>query len=488
MAAVPSIGRADSAGDMTRVLYERYAPQLFRYCLHQLGSREEAEDAVQSTFLNAFRGIRRGVVPEQESAWLFKIAQNVCLSRRRSTWRRGRIESKADFEVVEEVTPAPTRLADELVGLQDALERMPPKQRRAILLREWKGLSYSEIAAELEVSQTAVETLIFRARRSLAQGLAEPPRPVRERRLVRGVDLGNVVTALKSLLLGGGAAAMKVAAVATVVGAGTVAVATPLDHRFHHVRPPTAAAPAPPRPEPAPVSTPPTVHQAEAVQPAIHPVRRPERVSPKPTPAPSPPAPATQAPATVDPAPPPAAAPPPPAADPTPPAPADAGPPVTAEASPSPPGDVQHAQETGQGRSGSTGPAVSVPSRDHGTAWGQVHGAAARWNQGQAQEQSQRPAFLPDERADQGPVQNDPSESASTAATAVPPPATPATVAAPADGSSPGDNANGSTVWSGNGQGQGDALGHGHSAEDYAALASSSPSSSWSRISASVSS
>ncbi len=210
---------------MTRALYEEYANQIFRYCLHQLGSREEAEDAVQSTFLNAFRGIKRGIVPELESAWLFKIAHNVCLSRRRSTWRRGRIESTADFEVVEELTPAPSRRADELMGLQDVLEGMPESQRRAILLREWQGLSYREIADELDLSQGAVETLIFRARRALAAGLEEPPE--RKRRLVRGVDLGNVLAGLKTLLLGGGAA-VKVAATVAVVSAGTVVAASPM--------------------------------------------------------------------------------------------------------------------------------------------------------------------------------------------------------------------------------------------------------------------
>jgi RNA polymerase sigma factor (sigma-70 family) len=232
LAAVPSIGRAVRVerasapeGDLTRALYEEYANQIFRYCLHQLGSREEAEDAVQSTFLNAFRGIKRGIVPELESAWLFKIAHNVCLSRRRSTWRRGRIESTADFEVVEELTPAPSRRADELMGLQDVLEGMPESQRRAILLREWQGLSYREIADELDLSQGAVETLIFRARRALAAGLEEPPQ--RKRRLVRGVDLGNVLAGLKTLLLGGGAA-VKVAATVAVVSAGTVVAASPV--------------------------------------------------------------------------------------------------------------------------------------------------------------------------------------------------------------------------------------------------------------------
>src|ERR671931_1045993 len=112
MAANPSIGRAtrveragapgaDAAGD----LYERYSGQIFGYCLHQLGSREEAEDAVQTTFMNAFRGLARGIVPDVEQAWLFKIAHNVCLSRRRSSWRRGRGEAANNMEVLQEVLP-----------------------------------------------------------------------------------------------------------------------------------------------------------------------------------------------------------------------------------------------------------------------------------------------------------------------------------------------------------------------------------------------
>jgi RNA polymerase sigma factor (sigma-70 family) len=247
VAAVPSIGRAVRVegapapeADLTRALYEQYANQIFRYCVHQLGSREEAEDAVQSTFLNAFRGIKRGVVPELESAWLFKIAHNVCLSRRRTSWRRGRIESPTDFGVVEDLTPAPSRRADELIGLQDALEQMPESQRRAILLREWQGLSYREIAEELELSQAAVETLIFRARRALATGLEQPPE--RTRRIVRGADVGNALAGLKSLLLGGGAA-VKVAATVAVVSASTVVAAAPVQqHRARvHAAPKPAA-------------------------------------------------------------------------------------------------------------------------------------------------------------------------------------------------------------------------------------------------------
>ncbi len=262
MAAVPSIGRASrveapraAEAEATHTLYERYANQIFGYCLHQLGSREEAEDAVQSTFLNAFRGLRRGVVPELESAWLFKIAHNVCLSRRRSSWRRGRVESPADFELVEELTPAPSRRADELIGLQDVLEQMPENQRRAILLREWQGLSYREIAEELELSQAAVETLIFRARRTLAQGLEQPPESKSWRAGVRpGANVGSLITAVKSLFAGG---AVKVAGTVAVVAVSSVAAPAPLEH--HRETPP----PQEPTPEPA-AATPSSSHVASA--------------------------------------------------------------------------------------------------------------------------------------------------------------------------------------------------------------------------------
>ena len=439
MAAVPSIGRADRAArevDLTRVLYERYAPQLFRYCLHQLGSREEAEDAVQSTFLNAFRGIKRGIVPERESAWLFKIAQNVCLTRRRSTWRRGRIESPADFGVVEELTPAPSRLADELVGLQDVLELMPAKQRRAILMREWQGLSYREIAAELDVSQTAVETLIFRARRSLAQGLAESREPVRARGLVGGVDLGNVVAGLKSLLLGGGAAAAKVAAVVTVVGAGTVAVATPLDHQFHHAHPPAPPAPAPLRIEPA-VSTSTPARVYHAVPPPPHPIARPHPAVREPASAPSPPKKQPSAvaatpppPVDVTPAPPPAAPPAPPAENARPAIPAAAPPPASPEA-----------------------PPAASPSRWYGSDQEPADGAGHGDGAGYGAARTVGP--------DEGPVQTppqQPSDAPSDGTTA----AGPQTMTTPAPDATPSvADGTGSAAWNGNGHGQGDAHGRG---------------------------
>ena len=234
MVAVPSIGRASQVtprraapeADATSDLYERYARQIYAYCHHQLGNREEAEDATQSTFLNAFRGFKRGVDPEFESAWLYKIAQNVCLTRQRSSFRRRRVEAPGDLDAMQDVLPSPEADADELIGLPEALEGLPAQQRRALLLREWQGLSYKEIADELELSQSAVETLLFRARRSLAAGLGDDPALAKRvvGKLRAGSDAGSIVALLQTMLSFGGA---KVAATVATVAATSVVAATP---------------------------------------------------------------------------------------------------------------------------------------------------------------------------------------------------------------------------------------------------------------------
>jgi RNA polymerase sigma-70 factor (ECF subfamily) len=154
----------DAAGTLTRDLYTRYGSLIYAYCFRRLRSREEAEDAVQTTFLNAFRALQRGTTTHAEQAWLYKIAGHACDARGSTTLA----------ELPETVSAPPRADAEELMGLEDALEAMPENQRRAILLREWRGLSYKEIADELELSQTAVEMLLFRARKSLARTLEAP--------------------------------------------------------------------------------------------------------------------------------------------------------------------------------------------------------------------------------------------------------------------------------------------------------------------------
>jgi RNA polymerase sigma factor (sigma-70 family) len=202
-------------------LYERYAGPIFGFCLKRLGTREEAEDALQTTFLNAQQGLRRGVVPQFEAAWLYKIAENVCNSRHDRARRRP--EAVRDLDAMQDVLAAPEPAEpDVIAALPDAIARMPATQRRALLLREWQGLSYREIAEELGITEAAVETLLYRARRSL---MANLERPERRGRLSR-IDLGSVVAFLKSFL-SGSAAKLVVAGVAVTAAVTSIGASSP---------------------------------------------------------------------------------------------------------------------------------------------------------------------------------------------------------------------------------------------------------------------
>ncbi len=134
-------------------------------------SPEEAEDALQVTYLNAWRSLNAGFQPAAPRPWLFQIAANVCSSNLRSTLGGPRLELR-DPEAFDELARADEQ-SEVLSDLTAAVRELPDRQRRALVLRDWQGLAYDEIAAQLAVSDAAVETLIFRARRSVAATLAK---------------------------------------------------------------------------------------------------------------------------------------------------------------------------------------------------------------------------------------------------------------------------------------------------------------------------
>ena len=297
MAADPTRARAEA--DAAADLYARHYQRIYGYCLYKLGNREEAEDAAQTAFLHALRGLRRGVVPVAEANWLLTIAKNVCFAGYRTNGRRRRLEVLSDPQDLAEVPALDEEAGGTLVGLEAALARIPEQQRRAILLREWRGLPYREIADEMGLSLAAVETLIFRARRSLAEILGEEKDGPR-RRLAGVFDLGGLATVAKSLL--GGASAVKVAAGVVAVTASLVVgpAVAPGDE-------PRPASPAPPPVRPAlpaagpdvPVSRPLPARTAEERKATARPKASKRRPSPRAEAKPAP----SRAPGPVDEAP-----------------------------------------------------------------------------------------------------------------------------------------------------------------------------------------
>jgi RNA polymerase sigma-70 factor, ECF subfamily len=165
-------GKTAEAEDATE-LFSRYSAGVYRYCLGRLGSPEEAEDALQLTYLNAWRSLKRGFEPREPRPWLFQIAANVCATSLRSKLRGTRLELR-DPSALDELAGSGEPGNEELLGLSQALRDLPSRQRRAMVLRDWHGLSYDEIAAEMAVSDAAVETLLFRARNKVATTLANP--------------------------------------------------------------------------------------------------------------------------------------------------------------------------------------------------------------------------------------------------------------------------------------------------------------------------
>jgi RNA polymerase sigma factor (sigma-70 family) len=152
-------------------LYDEWAPKLHSFTYAMLRSHEDAEDAVQTTFLNAYRSLQNGEQPRNVGSWLFCIARNVCLNRIRTS-RRKPSSSLESIEIA-----AMRGVEDELErhlharALRFAIQRLPEQQRLAIVMRELQGASYHEIADALDTTQGAVESLLFRARRTLARSL-----------------------------------------------------------------------------------------------------------------------------------------------------------------------------------------------------------------------------------------------------------------------------------------------------------------------------
>ncbi|HEY1834569.1 MAG TPA: sigma-70 family RNA polymerase sigma factor [Solirubrobacteraceae bacterium] len=145
-------------------LYDRHSRELLAFCIYMLGSRQDAEDALQATYASAYRALlssRRSVALRP---WLFTIARNECLTILRR--RRPVVELNGELAV----SGDPVRhseLREEMREMLEGLRRLPERQRTALVLAEVNDLSQSEIGAVLGVRAAQVKAYIYQARANL---------------------------------------------------------------------------------------------------------------------------------------------------------------------------------------------------------------------------------------------------------------------------------------------------------------------------------
>lgn len=272
------------AGRALGVLYEEHGGAVFAFAMHLCGSREDAEDVVQAAYLHAFRALSAGEQLVNPRAWLMVVVRRQVYN----LWRGRRETALAELPEAT-VEDSDGGAVAELRRVRMVLFSLPEAQHQAFVLRHWSGLSNREIAAVLDTSESAVETLLVRARGTIlasGEGVGDACAGVRDRLAQAGaasqLDLAHIsrckgcgraqerlarITAAAAVVAlvprahvahalaaavpgfktGGGVSAALAAgkasaaklAVAGVLSAGTIAVTAPLavhalHHRFHH--------------------------------------------------------------------------------------------------------------------------------------------------------------------------------------------------------------------------------------------------------------
>jgi RNA polymerase sigma factor (sigma-70 family) len=250
-----------AAAARTEELYAQFGGTVAGLCRALLRDAAEAEDASQQTFLSAHRALLNGSRPREPAAWLAAIARNECWARIKLRMREPLPSDALETRVAGAADPVAEALRRaDLAALWAAIKALPPVQRDALLLREFGGLTYEELAAALAVSEPAVESLLFRARRRLR---------VQLRAAFAAFTGASWLDALARLLAGGGApTAAKVAALgvgAAAIGSGAAVVPQVFDNH-RPSQPPPAVPRVHKRVQPVPV-----VHVATAPPPVALP-------------------------------------------------------------------------------------------------------------------------------------------------------------------------------------------------------------------------
>ena len=154
----------DSRRDQTiERLITQYQTSLLRLCYVQLQDQALAEDAVQETFLKAYKGFNSFRGDSSEKTWLTRIAVNTCRDFQRGGWFK-----HTDRRVTPDMLPVGTVQPDtEDLDLSLAVMKLPRKMREAILLYYYQDMSTEEIAETLGIAQSSVSNRLRRGREKL---------------------------------------------------------------------------------------------------------------------------------------------------------------------------------------------------------------------------------------------------------------------------------------------------------------------------------
>jgi RNA polymerase sigma-70 factor (ECF subfamily) len=157
-------------------LVARYRDRLARYALHSLGNRADAEDAVQETFVRAYRALERCAKPERLGPWLFQILVNRCRTIGAQRARRERVVG-ANEPALRQAGVADTGERQAWNdAIRRALARLTPEQREAFLLKHVEELSYEEMAETTGEGISALKMRVKRACEALRTLLTEAKR------------------------------------------------------------------------------------------------------------------------------------------------------------------------------------------------------------------------------------------------------------------------------------------------------------------------
>lgn len=181
------VARAQAgAGEGYAELVRRYQQRIFALILRMVGQREEAEEVTQEVFLSAFRRLADFRGEAGFYTWLYRIAVNAALSHRRKQRHRDCERAFADLtehhgawggdRAVWVTEPASSRAPDEAMiaeeersALERALAALDPGTRALLLLREWEGLGYEELARVFDTREGTIKSRLFRARAELME-------------------------------------------------------------------------------------------------------------------------------------------------------------------------------------------------------------------------------------------------------------------------------------------------------------------------------